>query len=219
MKKMKIKFLFTAIAILAMSCGTKNAEQAKTGEAQEVASIEGKEYSLNQDESSLKWRGTKPGGEHIGTVDISEGNVAVSDGMVTGGSIVIDLNTIQDEDLSGNMAERLVGHLKSEDFFHVSEYPKAVFNITEVGKIENAEMDMPGYTVTGNLTMRGVTKSITFPAWIEVSENSVTAKTEEFSIDRTLWGVNFKSKSVFAEFKDDFIGDMINLKFDVSFMN
>lgn len=215
----KIIYLF-GIAALLTACNTKNAEQAKTGEAQQVSEASGSEFNLNSEASAIMWRGAKVGGEHHGIINAKSGNVMLEEGKLTGGTIVIDLNSIENHDLKGDMNARLVGHLKSEDFFYIEEYPEAVFEIVSLkehsGDITEGEID-PTHEITGNLTMRGVTKSIAFPAMVSVDGNKVSAKTNEFAIDRTLWGVNFKSKSVFAEFKDDYINDMINLKFDVEF--
>jgi polyisoprenoid-binding protein YceI len=147
--------------------------------------------------------------------------VVLEGDKVIGGSVSIDLNSIENHDLTGDMNARLTGHLKSEDFFHTEQYPEASFEITSTGSFTGtapAEGITPTHEITGNLTMRGETKSISFPAMISIDGDMVVVKTNEFSIDRTMWGVNFKSKSVFAEFKDDFISDMINLKFDVAFM-
>jgi polyisoprenoid-binding protein YceI len=215
----KIVYLF-GIATLLMACTPKNAEEAKTGEAQNVAKSAGAEYIMNTDGSQIMWRGTKPGGEHYGTISASEGKVMYENGIVTGGKFTIDLNSIVCEDLEGDMNARLVGHLKSEDFFYTEQYPEAVFEIVSISDFngENpAEGVSPTHEITGNLSMRGETKSITFPAMIKIEDDRIIAKTNEFSIDRTKWGVNFKSKSVFAEFKDDFINDMINLQFEVAF--
>ncbi|MDF1572892.1 MAG: YceI family protein [Bacteroidales bacterium] len=213
-------FLIPLIASLAFACNNpKNADEAKTGDAQKAAASSGAVYEIKPD-SEVDWRGVKPTGEHIGTVVVSDGQVKVADGTVSSGSITIDLNSIVNHDLEGDMNARLVGHLKSEDFFYTEQYPTAQFDIVSIREFSGsaAEGDVqPTHEVTGNLTMRGETKSITFPAAIHVSENQVHVGTNEFSIDRTLWGVNFKSKKIFAELKDDFINDMINLKFDVTF--
>ena len=216
----KISFIL-GITVFLMSCNSnQSAEQAETGEAKKVTETEGKEYSIEPGSSVVNWRGTKVGGEHYGYVDISEGEVKVDDNMVTGGKIVIDLNSIVDEDIENeSMNARLVGHLKSEDFFYTQEYPEAVFEITSIEEFNGEAMGdvNPNYRVTGNLTMRGKTNSISFPAKIEISDSKITAKTNEFSIDRTKWDVNFKSRTVFAEFKDDYIDDLMNLQFDVVF--
>ncbi|MGC9344192.1 MAG: YceI family protein [Bacteroidales bacterium] len=215
----KIVYLF-GITALFMACTPKNADEAKTGEAQNVAESTGAEYGINTETSQIMWRGTKPGGEHYGTVSTTDGTVMVDDGTITGGKFVIDLNSIVNDDLSGDMNARLVGHLKSEDFFYTEQYPEAVFEIVSISDYSGeapAEGIAPTHEITGNLTMRGETKSISFPAMVKIEDDKIIAKTNEFSIDRTKWGVNFKSKTVFAEFKDDFINDMINLKFDVEF--
>lgn len=217
MNIMKTQILLIAFSLLLISCNNRNAEQAETGEAKTIKSSEGVQLSIKKEESKLLWRGTKPGGEHTGSVAISEGKLTLSDDVISGGQLKVDLNYIENNDLSENMASRLVGHLKSEDFFYVEMYPEALFEISSVSENGDTEEGSAPYKVSGNLTLRGVTKSISFPAWITINNGEVNAKSGEFSIDRTLWGVNFKSKSVFAEFKDDYISDMINLQFDVSF--
>lgn len=215
-----IVYLF-GIVLLFAACSPKNAKEAKTGEAQTVAESSGSEFTLNPLKSEIMWRGKKPTGEHVGTVMASEGTLKVKDGEITGGSFVIDLNSIVNEDLTGDMNARLVGHLKSEDFFHIEEHPEAVFEIVSIsdfsGDVNPEGGVVPTHDITGNLSMRGETKSISFPARIVMEDEKVIAVTNEFAIDRTKWGVNYKSKSVFAEFKDDFINDMINLKLDVEF--
>lgn len=217
---MKKIFLIPVIASLVFACNNpKNADEAKTGDARQAAASSGVVYEVNSG-SKVDWRGVKPTGEHVGTVAISDGQVKVSDGTVTSGSITIDLNSIENHDLEGDMNARLVGHLKSEDFFHTEEYPTAEFDIVSLKELNGGTEEggvKPTHEVTGNLTMRGVTKSITFPAAISVSGSEVSVETSEFAVDRTLWGVNFKSKKIFAELKDDFINDMINMKFDVTF--
>ncbi len=217
---MKKLFVIPVMALLVFSCNNpKNADEVTTGDAQKAAASSGAVYEVNSG-SEVHWRGVKPSGEHYGTVAISDGQVKVADGAVTSGSITIDLNSIVNEDLEGDMNARLVGHLKSEDFFYTEEYPTAEFDIVSIKEYSGSapgEGVAPTHEVTGNLTMRGETKSITFPAAISVSGNEVSVQTNEFAIDRTNWGVNFKSKKIFAELKDDFINDMINLKFDVTF--
>jgi len=219
---MKTGFLAVfLVSIIAMSsCKTKSADEAATGEAMKGSEAMGQTLELQKDASEVLWRGTKVGGEHDGTVSISAGQVAVNDGAITGGSLTIDLTTIENFDLQGDMNARLVGHLKSEDFFHTEEYPSAEFEFVSATIFSGeapAEGVKPTHELTGNLTMRGETKSITFPAKVSISDEMVSIETNEFSIDRTKWGVNFKSKTVFAEFKDDYIDDLINLKFDVKF--
>lgn len=217
----QITFLAIA-ALFFMSCGNRSAEEAATGEAKEVKEAVGSELTISP-ESKVNWRGTKPGGEHYGIVSIKDGSLVLAEGEIQGGKIVIDLMTIESEDLKGNenMKSRLEGHLLSEDFFYTEQYPEAVFEIVSIEDYSGESMEgeiKPTHEITGNLTMRGKTNSITFPAMVEIQDGKVMAKTTEFAIDRTKWDVNFKSKTVFAEFKDDFINDMMNLQFDVVFV-
>jgi len=216
---MKKLLFLSVIATLVFACKPKSADEAKTGEAQKAAESSGTVYAVNEN-SVVSWRGIKPTGEHVGTVMVSDGQVMVEDGALSAGSITIDLNSIVNSDLEGDMNARLVGHLKSEDFFFTEKFPTAQFEIVSMEKFSGSAAEgelTPSHEVTGNLTMRGETKSITFPAAISVTDEMVSVKTNEFAIDRTLWNVNFKSKKIFAELKDDFIDDMINLRFDVTF--
>lgn len=218
---MKKIFIIPVVASMLFACNSpKNADEAKTGDAQKAAASSGAVYEIKSD-SKVQWRGVKPTGEHVGTVDITDGQVKVADGAVSSGGITIDLNSIVNHDLEGDMNARLVGHLKSEDFFYTEQYPTAQFDIISIKEFTGAASEgdvTPTHEVTGNLTMRGETKSITFPAAISVSGNEVNVNTNEFAVDRTNWGINFKSKKIFAELKDDFINDMINMKFDVTFV-
>lgn len=215
-------FLIPVLASLVVACNNpKNADQAQTGDALEAAASSGEMYEVKS-ESMVHWRGVKPTGEHVGTVEVSDGHVKVADGRITGGKVTVDLNSIVNRDLEGDMNARLVGHLKSEDFFHTEEHPEAAFELVSLKPVEADAPEggvAPNYEITGNLTMRGETKSITIPAAVSVTDDAVTIQTNEFAIDRTHWGVNFKSKKIFAELKDDFINDMINMKFDVTFTN
>lgn len=213
---MKNIFLFTALTLLLASCNPRSAEKAQTGDAGVVAIADGTVFNVIDSASTVFWRGTKPGGEHTGTVGIGSGSVTISNNTIGAGSFEIDLNSIVCTDLTDpDMNGKLVGHLKSEDFFHVAQFPVAKFDIVSVKALPDSVA--ASHEITGNLTMRGVTKSITFPAVIDINPEGINASTDEFAIDRTLWNVSFMSKSVFANLKDQFINDDINLKLNLTF--
>jgi polyisoprenoid-binding protein YceI len=221
---MKKSIFFISLVIAFASCKTKpSAENAGAGDAQNVAVSSGTEFALNADSSTLNWKGSKPGGEHRGTVIISEGSLKTENGKVVSGSFTISLNTIKDLDLTDEgMNGKLVGHLKSPDFFDVAQFPTAKFELVSVGGQIAADTTASGvviaiHQVTGNLTMKGITKSISFPAVLTVQESSVSVVAEPFGIDRTQWGVNYGSKSIFAELKDKFINDEIVISMNLSF--
>ena len=213
---MKAIVFFIILSGSLMACqSSTDAEGVRAEEAKKRAEASGDNYELVIHESELKWRGSKPGGEHYGTVQITEGTLSLDNGFITSGSFSFDMNTIICEDLSDpGMNARLVNHLKSEDFFYVQEYPFARFDIVNVIEKQDASAPesggvVPTHDVTGNLTIRGTTKSITFPARIEISDGNIKAMTNPFGIDRTEWNVSFLSKSVIAGLKDNFIDDQM----------
>jgi len=152
--------------------------------------------------SRVAWTGKKLAGPHTGFISISDGTVNISGGKITGGKFTIDMNSIYCEDLAaGQGKEKLEGHLKSADFFNVEKFPTSTFEITGVN----------GDQVTGNLTILGVSKSITIPANIAVTETTATVTSPEFQINRTDWGLKYGSSSFFDNLKDKAIDDQISL--------
>lgn len=222
---MKKSIFLISLVIILVSCKSKpSTENVNAGDARNVAVATGTEYVLDPSASTLNWKGTKPGGEHYGNVAISEGVLISEDDKVVSGTFTIDLSSITNLDLTDTeMNGKLVGHLKSPDFFDVAQFPTAKFEITSVVEIPannsaSGDKVQLNHQVTGNLVMKGVSKSISFPANIKVTGSTISAVTEPFAIDRTQWGVNYGSKSIFAELKDKFISDemiiTLNLRFN-----
>jgi len=182
-------------------------------------SANGPAFSLSSESSTVNWKGMKPGGEHYGIIEVVNGAIETDGSTVTGGSFTIDMNSIICEDLSNETYnQKLVGHLKSADFFHTEEYPEAYFTITKVQKQMSAKDGFSAnHLVTGDLTIRGNKKEISFPANIKMDENMVYAKTGEIVLDRTEWDVNYQSKKIFANLKDSYINDEMIVSLDLSF--
>lgn len=209
---MKIYSVMILLAAL-WSCQGPSGEKAVTGEAGSAAMIveNFETYTANTESSSIEWIGARPASQHNGTAPVKEGNLKVNDGQIAGGEFVIDLQNIVVVDITDpDRNARLKGHLESDDFFDVENYPEAIFEITEVQEIENPEGEYT-HTITGNLLMRGVNRSVQFDANVNVSDNLITANSEQFLINRTEWGVNYQSKSIFADLADNFILDDIAL--------
>jgi polyisoprenoid-binding protein YceI len=216
---MKKLAMMAAVAVLAVSCNMEKAEEATTGEAQEVeAVVEATNVALDSG-SVVAWRGFKSYGasEHLGTIGVQEGSFAVLDGKVVGGSITIDMNAIVNTDIEDEGKNAyLVGHLKSQDFFFVDSFATGVFEIVEV---KEAAAEGTNSVVVGNLSLRGVTNSIEFPANIAVSEGSVSFDAPTFSIDRTKWGVKFhdsEDATIAESLKEDLIDHSIELTISVT---
>lgn len=233
LKRSAIYFSF-ALAVAACDSGAKGTE-AEVSEAQEVTEVaEASTLNIDTTSSQVIWNGRKPTGEHHGTIAVQDGSIQLQDNEIVGGTIVMDLKQINVEDLQGEDKQKLTGHLQSADFFHVEQYPTAKFVITKVepfqgtvseeekpqdtgnnGNFDSYVVENPSHKVTGNLTLRDTTLSITIPAKLEVNENQVTAKSR-FVIDRSKWNVNFMDETdPVARAKDKFIYNKVNVGFDV----
>ncbi|PVW14548.1 YceI family protein [Marixanthomonas spongiae] len=213
MKKTIINSMLIAfIAIGAVSCNDSKNE-AKTSEAKTVAEAtnEAVDYKVDAGASTIKWHGTKPTGSHHGTIDIAEGTLMVKGNAVEAGKFVIDMKTINDEDLEGEKKANLEAHLmgtvegKEGDFFNVNKYPTATFQLTAIEAMGDHSM------VKGNLTIKDKTNHIEFPATVNMDVDKITLESKPFTIDRTKWGVNYGSKSVYDNLGDKFISDDIEL--------
>lgn len=160
--------------------------------------------------SIMTWKGTKPTGSHDGTVAFKSGGMLLENDVLKGGEFVIDMNTIKNLDMVGtDGAANIEKHLKAPDFFDVEVYPTSKFVITSVLEVEGS------LAVTGNLTIKDVTKSITIPASVSTVEGITTFKSELFNIDRADFNVKYGSKRWIEGLKDKFIDDLVEMSFTV----
>jgi polyisoprenoid-binding protein YceI len=206
----KIILLVAIIATVFASCIGEKKEKTAIKEAVKVTVNAENLNNVDVTASVLNWEGSKPTGSHNGTVALKSGGLLVKAGTLTQGVFVVDMNSITNTDMAGsNGATKLEGHLKASDFFDVAVYPTAKFVITSV-------VDTDGkLAVTGNLTIKNTTKSITIPATIATAEGITTFKSETFTIDRTDFGVVYASKKLDAALKDKFINDLMEMSFSV----
>jgi polyisoprenoid-binding protein YceI len=161
-----------------------------------AASAAGKEYVVRSS-SKIEFEGSKVTGSHKGGFKNFAGTLQVADGKILGQS-VITIN-MQSTWADNN---RLEGHLKSADFFDVGNHPKAVFTVTSI-QPEGARTK-----ITGNLALHGVTKSISFPADLQIGADEVTLKAE-FAINRKDFNINYPGKP------DDLIRDQVVIRLDI----
>lgn len=211
---MKSYLLVLSIVLFAASCSNSPKNKIEGTDSQAIADGSGEQLVVDTQASSIHWVGTKPGGSHHGTIGIKEGSLAINGTEVASGSFIIDMNAIVDEDLTDQkMNEMLVNHLKSADFFDVEKYPTSSFAITKVEAV--AGNDSITHRISGNLKMKDVDKNITFDAKITKEGDAYKAVTVPFTIDRTQWNVQYGSKSIFADLKDKFIDDNIELQITI----
>ena len=123
--------------------------------------------ALDTEYSEVEWTGYKVGGQHTGTISIKEGHLEFKEGQLSGGQIVMDMGTLSCSDIEQEeMNAKLVGHLKSADFFNVEAHPTATFKITKVvpygkGTVEEeADYELTIFKTTGELTIKGITKTV-----------------------------------------------------------
>lgn len=210
-----ILLALVATALTTMSCKKAAGDKASVSEAAKVERSIDTALAVDLANSIINWEGAKPTGTHTGTIGLSNGEVIIDGVTLTGGSFTLDMNSIANSDLGEGMKDRLENHLKGfaegkeDHFFNVAKYPTATFELSKVTLLEG-DSDA-SHLVYGNLTMKGVTKEIGFKANVKVEEGSVTVSTPPFTIDRTLWGVNYNSKSVFEDLGDNFVNDEIGL--------
>ena len=190
----------TAVGLFVAGCSNPadDTDSAKVGEAVKTveAVAEAVSYTISSD-STISFVGSKVTGSHSGEFKAFEGTIAVAGGNIVAPSKV----TIQMDSLTADSA-RLTGHLKSPDFFDAENIPTAEFAVTSVQDTSG------GLEMTGNLTLHGVTKSITFKPQVTISDSEVTLKAE-FDIMRFDFGIVYKGKV------DDLIRDEVVIKLDV----
>lgn len=160
--------------------------------------------------SQVNWTGKKVIGSHNGTVALKSGKIEVNGAEVTKAEFEADMTSIKVLDLTdaGSNA-KLTGHLKSDDFFAVDKFPTASFKSTSV-KALPAAAGKPTHEVTGDLTIKGVTKSITFPMTVVVDNNKATAAAT-LTVDRTLYDIRYGSGKFFQNLGDKMIDDTFKL--------
>ncbi len=162
-------------------------------------------YSVDTDKSTVEWIGKKVTGQHNGTVNLKSGSFDFTDGSLTGGTFTIDMATLVSTDLSGEYKGKLEGHLKSDDFFGVATYPTATF------VIKKAVPQGPGkYKVIGDITIKGKTQEIQFPAAL-VEKDGMVSGTADLTIDRSKYDIRYGSGSFFDDLGDKTIYDDFQL--------
>ena len=201
---------------LMWSCTNPQGEKAKLTEADTIiANTEGADkYEVDATQSMIEWIGYKPTGQHNGTLNIKSGALYLVDNTPVGGEFVIDMNSLRVLDLEDpEWNGKLTGHLRSPDFFDVDNNPEAKFVVTQIVRNKNGG---PVYLLTGNLTIKGITRSVTFGADVSREGDAVSGKTPQFTIDRTEYDIKYKSNKFFADLQNEFINDEFALIISLS---
>ena len=201
--------LFSSICLFSIACNNDKSNSNNSGDSATIDSVAAitaasTTWIVDPKSSSVVWKGTKPTGEHIGTINIKEGSVSSEDGKIIAGNFIIDMSTIVETSNSDKpkSQDKLVTHLKSSDFFSVDSFPISTFAITKV----------EGITISGNLTIKNITREVKFTTDVKIDGAILKASTI-FDLDRTDFGINYNSgKKLKDKVADNLIGDNINFK-------
>ncbi len=236
MKNLKLFFGLATLSLFAVACGPKGST-VETSEEQDAASSENAmTLVVNAESSMVTWIGSKPTGKHNGTINITAGEVSVSGTDIVAGNFTFDITSLKALDLEEGSEnyQKLTGHLMSADFFDAETHPTAAFEVTAVKPFSSDDLmadveqfetenkpatlsevmvENPTHFISGNLTMRGTTKNITFPASVSM-ENGMLKALANFNINRTDWGLMYGDEaSVADKAKDQFIYNTVNVGF------
>jgi len=165
-------------------------------------------YTVDAAKSTLNWKAEKITGFHEGTINLKSGSMKVENGKITAGSFVINMTTIVCTDLTdAAYNKKLVGHLKSPDFFDVANFSDAVFTITRPVDLSKSVTE-----VHGNLAVKGINKPLTFKAVVIKEGNSYVFNANSIVVDRTDYDIKYGSGSFFSDLGDKAIYDEFTVK-------
>lgn len=206
------KIVLSAIILTSiLSCtNNENVIDSKQETSKEIKATNA-ENPIDLEKSLVYWKGTKAiGGGHQGTVKFSNGDLQFEDGVFKGGKFAIDMTTIACSDIKDEESNAdLVGHLMSEDFFAVKEFPTAEVTIFETKVIEGNH-----YKCAAEIIIRGVAQKMSFEVDLH-SKDSKYAVVGRLNIDRTKFGVVYNSSNFFKALGDKVINDDIMIKFEL----
>ncbi|MEO8794899.1 MAG: YceI family protein [Daejeonella sp.] len=161
-------------------------------------------FKVDTERSSIDWIGRKVTGEHSGKIEISSGELILAGNAIKGGSFVIDMTSLTSDN------DRLTGHLKTEDFFSVEKNPQSKFQITKVTAAGSGRIN-----VSGDLTIKGITQPLSFPASVKKQGNTVVAVAKGVKVNRAKYDIRYGSKSFFNDIGDKAIEDDFELSINL----
>ncbi len=169
-----------------------------------------KEAKIDTKASTLEWEAKKVTGQHNGTIAFSAGTLIVENKKISGGKLTVDMTTIVDVDLTDSgYNQKLIGHLKSDDFFGVANFPQSTLEVKKVtGKSDKI------YHFTADLTIKGITAPVEFDAEVNSASGKLSA-TGVMTVNRTKYGIKYGSGSFFKGLGDKVIYDDFTLKFNL----
>jgi len=169
-------------------------------------------FAVDASESFIHWTGRNLFNFHTGSLKLGDGFVALEDGKLKAAEITIDMNSLGCTDLTDDAMNRmLIAHLRSDDFFKVDDYPVATFVLSSASVIDGVTDGLPNHHISGDLTVRGITRRIGFDALVAEKGQGIFVAQAVFEIDRTEWGSVYGSGKFFARLGQHVVNDKVHL--------
>jgi polyisoprenoid-binding protein YceI len=207
-----IAVVIVIVAIIGFVFARKSEAPVDTTESEQetaAAVIDG-EYDINTASSFVGWKGEfVTGFSEVGKINLNSGKAVISEGSVSG-EFVIDMNSIT----SDPVKDRLIAHLKSDDFFSVEKFPTAKFELRSLTPSSEEGAKEGRYVVGGNLTVKGITKPISFLASFTEDGNTLNINAW-FVINRADWEIKYGSATFFKNLGDKVIRDTVEITLDL----
>ncbi len=191
-------------------------DEAKITDKEQAVEPVGTTFNVDTSKSYLKFTGNGVGKNHPGTFKLSYGTVSVEKDSLSGGTFIINIKSMKMEQPGKDIQEKLHPHLLSGDFFDADKFGTAKFEITNVmpwqpKDNERSLVEGANFSISGNLTLKDVTKNITFPARVDLDGDMLKAKAN-FDIDRTQWQMNYGNDKTLG---DKFISESVNIQLHI----
>ena len=220
MKRINVLYLglayFITIATFQACTEAPKGDSATITEKQQASEAKGTMFTADTNASRIRFTGHGVGKNHPGVFKLSSGTVGVAGNDITGGEFVINIKSLELEEKGGMFDKKLHPHLMSGDFFDAEKFGTAKFVITRVepytkNAADTSIIEGANYNISGNFTLKDVTKNITFPAKVDIDGNTVKAK-GNFDIDRRQWNMNYGNDKTLG---DKFISETVNIELDL----
>ena len=179
-----------------------------------VLRLKKERYTLAPGESVLTWRGRNDNGSHFGVLGLDSGELVHTGHGRVEGWCILDMTSIRSMDLEGDgLQPVLEAHLKSEDFFFTSLFPKARFTLKTGSPMKDTPATLPNYAVFGKLELRGIRREMDFQAHLRNLADGKLAFMAHLDLDRTDWGVLYGSARFFQYLGRHRVYDTISVEF------
>jgi len=209
---MRILIIIASLFIIAACSGLSKAEKARLNTTETTAiNHTGHILLIDTSTATIRFTGHGVGQNHSGIFKLSEGKVWIENKTITGGAFTINIPSMQLEEKGALIQNKLKPHLLSADFFNAAAYPTAAFNITKAEALNSNNADMPNYLITGNLTLKGITKNISFPAKLQITD-SILNGVANFTINRSWWHINYGNDKSLG---NRFISEVVNIQLHI----